>query len=139
MLATLFLVVGWFGKVALTGISMAVIDNGAVVHARGFGNDGHGNQATADTPFWIGSNTKSITALAIMQLAEAGSADLDAPSGTTCRASRWPTTKHRHRSRCGTCSTRPAVSCAPMVSGQSCTPTRTSRSRMSWAAWPTWN
>ena len=50
-----------------------------MVHARGFGNDGHGNQVTADTPFWIGSNTKSITALAVMQLAEAGPIDLDAP------------------------------------------------------------
>ncbi|MGB5756173.1 MAG: serine hydrolase domain-containing protein [Acidimicrobiales bacterium] len=63
----------------IPGASVAVIEDGAVVHARGFGNDGHGNQVTPDTPFWIGSNTKSITALAVMQLAEAGSIDLDAP------------------------------------------------------------
>ncbi len=61
------------------GVSLAIVDDGAVVHARGFGNDGRGNQVTADTPFWIGSNTKSITALAVMQLAEAGVVELDAP------------------------------------------------------------
>lgn len=63
----------------IPGVSIAVVENGTVVHARGFGDDGHGNQVTADTPFWIGSNTKSITALAVMQLAEAGAVDLDAP------------------------------------------------------------
>lgn len=62
----------------IPGASIAVLEDGDVVHARGFGDDGHGNQVTADTPFWIGSNTKSITALAVMQLAEAGSVDLDA-------------------------------------------------------------
>jgi CubicO group peptidase (beta-lactamase class C family) len=50
------------------------------VEFRGFGNDGRGNPITADTPFWIGSNTKSITALAIMQLVEAGAIQLDAPA-----------------------------------------------------------
>ena len=63
----------------IPGASIAVIEDGAVVHAQGFGNDGHGNQVTTDTPFWIGSNTKSITALAVMQLEESGSMDLDAP------------------------------------------------------------
>lgn len=63
----------------IPGVSLAIVENGAVVHARGFGKDGHGNQVTADTPFWIGSNTKSITALAVMQLVEAGLVDLDTP------------------------------------------------------------
>ena len=63
----------------IPGASIAVIEDGALVHARGFGDDGHGDQITADTPFWIGSNTKSITALAVMQLAEAGALELDAP------------------------------------------------------------
>ncbi|MGE3355016.1 MAG: serine hydrolase domain-containing protein [Acidimicrobiia bacterium] len=63
----------------IPGVSIAIVEDGAVVHAGGFGNDGHGNPISADTPFWIGSNTKSITALAVMQLAEAGSVDLDSP------------------------------------------------------------
>ena len=62
----------------IPGAAIAVIEDGDVVHARGFGDDGHGNAVAADTPFWIGSNTKSVTALAVMQLAEAGSVDLDA-------------------------------------------------------------
>lgn len=49
------------------------------MHACGDGTDGRGGTVTADTPFWIGSLTKSMTALAIMQLAEDGAIDLDAP------------------------------------------------------------
>jgi CubicO group peptidase (beta-lactamase class C family) len=63
----------------IPGASVAIVENGAVVHAIGFGEDGRHHKITADTPFWIGSNTKSITALAVMQLVEAGSIDLDAP------------------------------------------------------------
>ena len=63
----------------IPGASVAVVDGGETVHARGFGTDGHGNPVGADTPFWIGSNTKSVTALAIMQLVEDGLVDLDAP------------------------------------------------------------
>jgi CubicO group peptidase (beta-lactamase class C family) len=64
----------------IPGATLAIVDHGQVVHARGFGNDGRGNQVTADTPFWLGSNTKSITALAVMQLSEAGLVELDAPA-----------------------------------------------------------
>jgi CubicO group peptidase (beta-lactamase class C family) len=63
----------------IPGVALAVVEDGRTVHARGFGNDGRGNAITADTPFWIGSNTKSITALAVRQLSEAGKVDLDAP------------------------------------------------------------
>ena len=66
----------------IPGVAIAVVEGGAVVHAAGFGDDGHGNAITADTPFWVGSNTKSITALATMQLAEAGAVDLDTPVQT---------------------------------------------------------
>jgi hypothetical protein len=47
------------------GISIAIVDADETVHAAGFGEDGQGNDITADTPFWIGSNTKSMTALAV--------------------------------------------------------------------------
>lgn len=63
----------------IPGAALAVVSNGKTVHASGFGTDGHGNPVTADTPFWIGSNTKSITALAIMQLVEEGVLNLDLP------------------------------------------------------------
>ena len=66
----------------IPGVSLAIVEQGAVVHARGFGHDGRGHDVTADTPFWIGSNTKSVTALAVMQLAESGAVDLDAPVRT---------------------------------------------------------
>lgn len=63
----------------IPGAALAVVENGKAVHVNGFGTDGHGNRVTADTPFWIGSNTKSFTALAVMQLVEDGVLDLDAP------------------------------------------------------------
>ena len=46
----------------------------------GFGEAGASGQAvTPETPFIIGSLSKSVTALAIMQLVEAGEVELDAP------------------------------------------------------------
>lgn len=63
----------------IPGAALAVVENGRTVHSTGFGTDGRGHPVTADTPFWIGSNTKSMTALAVMQLVEDGSVDLDAP------------------------------------------------------------
>jgi CubicO group peptidase (beta-lactamase class C family) len=45
---------------------------------------------TPDTLFEIGSSGKSFTALLVMQLADAGEIDLDAPVGATCRGSRQP-------------------------------------------------
>lgn len=49
------------------------------VDARAVGTTGEGVPVTPRTPFVIGSTTKSFTALALMQLVEAGKVDLDAP------------------------------------------------------------
>ena len=51
-----------------------------IVHLKGFGraNDS-GSAVTPQTPFIIGSLSKSFTALAVMQLVEAGKIELDAP------------------------------------------------------------
>ncbi len=60
--------------------ALAVVADGRVVHARGFGDaDARGRATTPDTPFVIGSATKPITALAVMQLVDAGKVDLDDP------------------------------------------------------------
>jgi CubicO group peptidase (beta-lactamase class C family) len=63
----------------IPGAAVAVVEGDRIVYARGFGDDGRGTAITPQTPFWIGSNTKSFTALATMQLVEAGRVDLDAP------------------------------------------------------------
>jgi CubicO group peptidase (beta-lactamase class C family) len=61
------------------GVALAVLEGDSVVYARGFGHDAAGQPVTTQTPFMIGSNSKSFTALAVMQLKEAGAVDLDAP------------------------------------------------------------
>ena len=64
--------------VGVPGGALAVVSDGQV-DATGVGVTGDGRSTTADTPFVIGSATKSFTALAIMQLVDAGRVDLDAP------------------------------------------------------------
>lgn len=62
------------------GLAVGIVRDGRPVHLRGFGRaDDSGRAFTPQTPFFIGSNSKSFTALAIMQLVEAGKVDLDAP------------------------------------------------------------
>lgn len=61
------------------GVAVAVVEGDSIVYARGFGHDATGQQVTIQTPFMIGSNSKSFTALAVMQLVEAGLVELDAP------------------------------------------------------------
>ncbi len=64
----------------IPGLALGVVQGGRVVHLQGFGKaDQSGRAVTPQTPFFIGSVTKSFTALAIMQLSEAGRVDLDAP------------------------------------------------------------
>lgn len=65
---------------AVPGLAYAVVEDGAVVHLAAFGAAGPGGRPmTAQTPLVIGSVGKSITALAIRQLEEAGRIDLEAP------------------------------------------------------------
>ena len=65
---------------AVPGLAYAVVGDGEItsVGARGVLKSGGDAQVTPDTPFVIGSITKSFTALAVMQLVEAGKIDLDA-------------------------------------------------------------
>ena len=67
-------------RLNIPGASLAVVGGDRIVHLRGFGRVRPGGGApTPQTPFFIGSLTKSFTALAIMQLVEEGKVELDAP------------------------------------------------------------
>ena len=64
----------------IPGMALGVVQNGQIAHLQGFGvADSSGRAVTPQTPFYIGSVTKSFTALAVMQLVEAGKIELDAP------------------------------------------------------------
>jgi CubicO group peptidase (beta-lactamase class C family) len=67
-------------RLNIPGASLAIVDGDEIVHVRGLGRARPGGEAPdPQTPFAIGSLTKSFTALAAMQLVEAGAIDLDAP------------------------------------------------------------
>jgi|SRR5579859_680089 len=81
----------------ITGLSIAVVQDGRVVLAEGYGlADIENNvQAGADTVYRIASLSKSITASAAMKLVEAGKIDLDEPIQKYCPAfpqKPWPIT-----------------------------------------------
>src|SRR6266849_2056328 len=64
----------------LPGVALGLVHNDQIVHLRGFGQaDQSGRAVTTHTPFILASVSKSFTALAIMQLVEAGKIELDAP------------------------------------------------------------
>lgn len=64
----------------IPGAAIAVVEDGRIVHEHGTGvADDSGRPVTAQTPFVIGSLAKSLTALAVGQLAERGLVNLDAP------------------------------------------------------------
>ncbi len=64
----------------IPGVALAIVEQDRLVHFCGFGRTRPGGEApTLQTLFFIGSVTKSFTALAVMQLVEAGKLELDAP------------------------------------------------------------
>ena len=67
-------------RLHIPGASLVVVEGERLVHQRGFGRlRSGGSPPSPQTPFFIGSLTKSFTALAAMQLVEAGKLALDAP------------------------------------------------------------
>ncbi|HMP42597.1 MAG TPA: serine hydrolase domain-containing protein [Roseiflexaceae bacterium] len=67
----------------IPGLALGVVRGDRIVYLKGYGIAGpDGRVVTPQTPFILGSTSKSITALAIMQLVEAGRIDLDAPVTT---------------------------------------------------------
>ena len=70
-------------NLGIPGIALGIVQNNQSAHMKSFGvADSSGRPITPQTPFRIGSVTKSFTALAIMQLVEEEKINLDAPVQT---------------------------------------------------------
>jgi CubicO group peptidase (beta-lactamase class C family) len=71
---------GQMRRLKMPGVALAIVEGDKIVRLRGFGRSRPGGETpTPQTPFLIGSVTKSVTALAVMQLVESGKVSLDAP------------------------------------------------------------
>ncbi len=66
-------------KHGLPGVAIAIVDGDEVVYSQGYGRAGRDRPMTAETQLFIGSQSKSFTALAVAQLADQSVLDLDAP------------------------------------------------------------
>jgi CubicO group peptidase (beta-lactamase class C family) len=66
-------------KTGIPGISVAITSGNSVTMIKGYGQDGHGFPMTEHTPIFIASLSKSITAVAVLQLVERGRLSLDTP------------------------------------------------------------
>ena len=66
---------------SVPGLSLAIVEDGKVSVTRGYGvaNREQATPMTPQTLVAVGSTTKSVTALAVLQLVEQGNVDLDAP------------------------------------------------------------
>ncbi|RFB14790.1 class A beta-lactamase-related serine hydrolase [Bacillus sp. HNG] len=67
-------------KQRIPGAAVSIVENDMVIYSESFGKTG-GNEieVTPDTPFLLGSISKSFTALAVLKLAEEGLVELDDP------------------------------------------------------------
>jgi Beta-lactamase class C and other penicillin binding proteins len=63
----------------IPGLSFALVEDGATVFSKGYGEASRGRPATADTPYYLGSTAKMFTALAVLRLVEEARVELDAP------------------------------------------------------------
>src|SRR5260370_39846893 len=60
-------------RLNVPGAAVAIVEGDQIVHQRGFGQTRPGGTPPSpQTPFFVGSTTKSFTALAVMQLLQAG-------------------------------------------------------------------
>lgn len=70
-------------ELGVPGAALVIVQGNHIAHLKAFGvADDSGRPVTPQTPFFTGSTGKSFTALAIMQLVEAGKIKLDAPVQT---------------------------------------------------------
>lgn len=78
--AALTLFVSTFmGEASYPGVSVAITKGDQVITVQGFGHDSTGAPITENSKMAIASVSKSFTALAVRQLADAGKIDLDGP------------------------------------------------------------
>jgi CubicO group peptidase (beta-lactamase class C family) len=64
----------------IPGLALALVDDKQILFMKGYGKaDQTGRSVTPETPFLLASVSKPLTAVAVMQLVEAGKVDLDAP------------------------------------------------------------
>ena len=79
-----------FNRQPLAGLAIGVVRDGELVYERGLGfaDVGARRPVTADTVFRIGSISKTMTAIAVMQLVEQGRLELDGPVNEHLRAYR---------------------------------------------------
>lgn len=67
-------------RLPIPGLAVGIVKGDQVLYLHGFGTANiHGDTVTPQTPFLIGSITKTFTALAVHQLAANGKLDLDKP------------------------------------------------------------
>jgi CubicO group peptidase (beta-lactamase class C family) len=62
----------------LPGLAVGIVQDGEVIFLHGSGNAAPGRAMTPQTPFVLGSISKTFTAIAVMQLVQAGKVNLDA-------------------------------------------------------------
>ena len=66
----------------IPGLALAITHNNQVLHVKGYSTANNAHPVTAQTEFLIASVSKSFTAIAVMQLVEAGQINLDSPVQT---------------------------------------------------------
>ncbi|MFC0189523.1 serine hydrolase domain-containing protein [Fictibacillus aquaticus] len=67
---------------AVPGLAIAVVDKDGVIYENGYGTSGTwegAEPASTESPFYIGSLTKTLTGVLIMKIVEEGLLDLDTP------------------------------------------------------------
>jgi CubicO group peptidase (beta-lactamase class C family) len=77
--ALTLLVSTYMGEASIPGVAVAVTKGDQVVAVQAFGHDSSGAPLTENSKLAIASVSKSFTALAVRQLADAGKLDLDRP------------------------------------------------------------
>lgn len=85
------LVIGAMNDHAAVGLGIGVVHDGAFVYGKGFGwaDVSSRRPVTTDTIFRIGSTSKTLTAIGLMQLWEQGRFDLDDPVAEHLRSYRF--------------------------------------------------
>ena len=63
----------------IPGLSIAIVDKNKVIFSKGYGKDGNNKAIISSSLFAIASLSKAFTAMAVMQLVEAGKINLDTP------------------------------------------------------------